>query len=66
MERHDEPPLRNALAKPQSSEWEVWFAWYPVELLTLEIAWLRKVRRRPSGGWGHLSSSARIWDYANL
>lgn len=41
-------------------DWEEWFAWYPVTLLTLEIAWLRTVKRRPSTGW-----QGGTWDYAN-
>lgn len=28
--------------------WEPYFAWRPVRLLTLEWAWFRWVRRRPS------------------
>ena len=28
-------------------EWELWFAWFPVQLLTLQWAWFRFVHRRP-------------------
>lgn len=44
------------------NDWQVWFAWYPVRLLTMEWAWLRKVRRRPGTG----AFSYRGFHYANL
>lgn len=39
------------------TEWRIWFAWYPVRLLTWEWAWLRQVRWRPaiSGREGDIS-----------
>lgn len=43
--------------------WKLWFAWYPVRLLTLEWAWLRRVQyRKPSygGDWSYFGT-----DYAN-
>lgn len=46
--------------------WSEWFAWRPVTLLTLEVAWLRKVRRRPSNGWHNFGYADGKWDYANL
>lgn len=44
------------------NEWKRWFAWYPVRLLTWEVAWLRTVVWRPTTGW---VGSGR-YDYANL
>ena len=38
-------------------DWKPWFAWYPVRLLTWEIAWLRTVMRR------HPSKSGHPWSY---
>lgn len=45
------------------SEWQPWFAWHPVRLLTMEWAWLRTVQRRHparGGQWSFFGS-----DYAN-
>lgn len=44
-------------------DWKIWFAWYPVRLLTWEIAWLRAVRRRPAVAGPPWSCGK--WDYAN-
>lgn len=41
-------------------DWHPWFAWRPVILLTMEIAWLRMVIRRPN-----MSGGSGKWDYAN-
>ncbi len=35
--------------------WELWFAWFPVRLLTMQWTWLRWVRRRPA--------IAGVWSY---
>jgi hypothetical protein len=45
-----------------ATNWQPWFAWYPVRLLTMEWAWLRTVRRRPTiaGDWSYGD-----YDYAN-
>jgi len=46
-----------------AQEWERWFAWYPVRLLTLEWAWLRYVDRRYPAQGGQWSYGK--YDYAN-
>ena len=43
--------------------WEPWFAWYPVRLLTYEVAWLRWVKRRPAVSGQHMNLN--LWDYCN-
>lgn len=48
-----------------SDNWQRWFAWRPVTLLTMEVAWLRWVRRRPTTGWHYFGSGDGKWDYAN-
>ena len=37
--------LRNCKHQ-QLKEWHLWFAWWPVILETLQIAWLCKVQRK--------------------
>lgn len=48
---------------PRVTAWEPWFAWFPVRLLTMEWAWLRRVQRRPAiaGQWSY-----GAYDYANF
>ena len=46
-------------------EWHLWFAWRPVTLLTMEIAWLRWVLRRPRGLGPEHPWSKGQWQYAN-
>lgn len=48
-------------------EWSLWFAWRPVTLLTMEVAWLRYVVRRRHGGrnWHHFGEGDPTWTYAN-
>lgn len=43
--------------------WEPWFAWFPVRLLTWELAWLRTVRRRKAISGPPWSQGK--YDYAN-
>ena len=49
------------------NEWSLWFAWRPVTLLTMEVAWLRFVVRRQHRGqnWHHFGKGDRKWMYAN-
>lgn len=50
------------------TEWKPWFAWRPVELLTMEIVWLKRIERRPTVGNGYYPWSPSMWrrkfDYA--
>lgn len=51
-----------------TNEWKLWFAWYPVRLLTLEWAWFRYVAYRlTTGNLGVIGGYDYCWpEGANL
>jgi hypothetical protein len=54
------PPADSPEFWERVNAWKPWFAWHPVTLLTMEVAWLRWIDRREN-----CTGYSGRYDYAN-